>query len=156
MGIEIEKKFLVKDESFKIGAEFEEIRQAYLSTDPGRTVRVRIYGDDGFITIKGKSQNGMQPEFEYSIPKLDALQIFELCPKPWIEKIRYRVEFKNKLWEVDEFFGDNRGLIVAEIELESPDEFFEMPPWAGKEVTGDHRYSNSHLSKTPFREWKEL
>lgn len=129
-------------------------RQGYLSTDKARTVRVRIAGDEAFITIKGPASGISRPEFEYEIPVSDAAAMLdELCLKPLIEKHRYTLEYKGMQWEVDEFFGENRGLIVAEVELDSADQAVELPDWIGSEVTGDARYFNSSLITHPFSQW---
>ena len=131
------------------------IVQAYLSSNPDRTVRVRIKGDKGFITIKGKSNsNGTtRLEWEREISLMDAETLLSICESGTIDKIRYEIEVGNHTYEVDEFFGDNEGLIVAEIELKSETESFEKPSWLGEEVTSDKRYYNSYLSKNPFKNW---
>ena len=128
--------------------------QGYLSEDPDRTVRARIAGDKGFLTIKGKSQGASRLEFEYEIPTNDARQLLELLAyKPLIEKTRYLHKVGQHTWEVDVFARENQGLVVAEIELKSEAEAFDLPPWAGLEVTEDHRYKNSNLAKKPFKTW---
>lgn len=151
--IEIERKFLVKDESFLADLTGEEFIQGYLCTDPERTVRVRVVGEFGKLTIKGKSNGISRSEFEYDIPLIEAKSLLELSSSPLIEKTRYRVPNKGHVWEVDVFKGKNSGLIVAEIELESEDAFFEMPKWVGEEVSNDKRYYNSQLSKVSYSEW---
>lgn len=129
-------------------------RQGYLSTEPGRTVRVRLEGNRGKLTIKGKKESGSGDEYEYDIPGNDAAYIIDnLCLKPIIEKIRYKVDFKGYTWEVDEFLKENKGLVIAEIELESPFQEFEKPAWVGEDVTEDQRYKNANLVKKPFMEW---
>jgi CYTH domain-containing protein len=120
---------------------------------PERVVRVRVRDDKGFITIKGKGTAAAHPEFEYEVPLEDALQMMEMCEPPIIEKTRYIVIHEGNCWEVDEFHGDNEGLIMAEIELGSEDEAFSKPAFIGKEVTGDRRYYNSHMRKNPYKLW---
>ena len=155
--IEIERKFLVKSQVF-IDEAFNKthIKQGFLSTDKERTVRVRLKGENGFLTIKGASSNDGLSRFEWEkeISKEDAEQLFKLCKKGIIDKIRYEVKLGNHIFEIDEFFGDNEGLVLAEIELNTEDEGFEKPNWLGKEVTGDIRYYNSQLSNQPFKTWK--
>lgn len=154
MGVEIERKFLVNSEQWKNGVErFVEIKQGYLSTAPERTVRVRTKGEKGFLTIKGKTQNLSRAEFEYEVPLEEALGLLKLCEGHPIEKVRHEVRVGGKLWEVDVFEGENAGLVLAEIELESEVESFEMPVWAGEEVSADLRYFNSYLSQHPFKGW---
>jgi CYTH domain-containing protein len=128
-------------------------RQGYLSTVKERTVRVRTVEDKGYLTIKGIAMGASRMEFEYEIPRQDADTLLEICEKPLIEKNRYKIKHGGFVWEVDEFFGVNQGLIVAEIELESEDQFFSKPDWVGKEVTGDPRYFNSNLIKNPYTKW---
>lgn len=153
MGVEIERKFLVKGRPWGAGQGVY-FRQGYLSADPERTVRVRIAGDQGFLTIKGASQGAARAEFEYPIPLVDAEQLLQqLCPKPQIEKVRYRLEHAGLTWDVDEFFGGNLGLVLAEIELEHEDQEVELPPWAGQEVTGDSRFYNACLAEHPVSHW---
>jgi adenylate cyclase len=155
--LEIERKFLVTSEDFKTEASLKNhIAQGYLNSNPERTVRVRIKGKIGFLTIKGKgNETGMTRfEWETEIALAEAKNIMQLCESGVIDKIRYEVEIGNHTYEVDEFFGDNEGLIVAEIELKSEDEVFEKPKWLGQEVTNDERYYNAYLSNTPFKNWK--
>ncbi len=155
MAIEIERKFLVSDDSWRQNAQGTTYRQGYLTIDPERTVRVRIAGDQGFLTIKGKTEGMARSEFEYPIPLEDAIQLLDsLCLRPLIEKTRYCVTYGGRTWEVDEFDGDNRDLILAEVELAASDEQVDLPPWAGLEVTDDPRYYNASLSRTPYRTWK--
>ena len=155
MGIEIEKKFLLTGTEWKKLAEGTAYRQGYLSSVKERTVRARTIKDKGFLTIKGVSVGATRLEYEYEIPFGDANALLdELCEKPLIEKNRYKVEYKGFIWEIDEFFGENDGLIVAEIELESEDQDFDKPEWVGEEVTGDPRYFNSNLIKEPYLQWK--
>lgn len=154
MGFEIERKFLVTGTAWKGPAEGVFTRQGYLSSAADRTVRVRIAGNEGFLTVKGKSQGLSRAEFEYAIPVEDAAAMLEgLCEKPLIEKTRYRVPFGARIWEVDEFHGANAGLVVAEMELESLDEEPDLPPWVGREVSQDARYYNANLAKRPFTTW---
>ncbi|TVZ08452.1 CYTH domain-containing protein [Cellulophaga sp. RHA_52] len=154
--VEIERKFLVKSDAFKAESIAEKrIVQGFLNTDPERTVRVRIKGDDGFLTIKGKSNSTGTSRFEWEkqIPINEAEALLKLCEEGVIDKIRYNVTVANHLYEVDEFFSDNQGLIIAEIELKDEDEEFVKPNWLGEEVTGDIKYYNSQLSKNPFKNW---
>lgn len=154
--VEIERKFLVKNQLFMAEADIKtHIAQGYLNSDPKRTVRARIKGEKGFITIKGASNKSGLSRFEWekeiSVP--EAQELLQLCEEGIIEKIRYEVKHGNHLFEIDVFHGANNGLIVAEIELQSEIETFEKPKWLGKEVTGDERYYNSYLSKLPFTKW---
>lgn len=156
--VEIERKFLVRSQEFKTQASQKyRIIQGFLNTDPERTVRVRIRGDQAFLTIKGKSsKNGLSRfEWENEIPVVEAEELMKLCEPGLIEKTRYLVEIEKYTFEIDEFFGDNQGLIVAEIELNSENDTFEKPEWLGEEVTGDVRYYNSQLIKNPFINWKK-
>jgi adenylate cyclase len=158
MGIEIERKFLVnyaKWAEARKQATYTAYKQGYITATPERTVRVRIAGSKGFITIKGKTNGISRAEFEYEIPSDDALALMQLCSGPLVEKIRCKLTFAGKLWEVDEFEGDNQGLILAEIELNSETEQIEFPEWIEQEVTGDKRYYNSYLSRNPFKTWTE-
>jgi len=156
MGIEIERKFLVNKEKWGqvIKHESSSYRQGYIVTDPEKTIRVRLTDKSGYITIKGCTVGAARPEFEYSIPKEDAVQLLDNFCSSELSKVRYFITYDNKLWEVDEFAGQNEGLIVAEIELSSEEEAFSLPPWVAQEVTGDKRYSNSNLSVNPYRNWK--
>ena len=154
--IEIERKFLVTSESFKTEAFTQNrISQGYLSSVPGRTVRVRIKGEKGFLTIKGASNESGLSRFEWEkeIPAEEAVALLKLCEKGVIEKTRFEVKMGNHIFEIDEFYGENEGLIMAEIELKSETEPFEKPSWLGKEVTQDKRYYNSYLSKNPYKNW---
>lgn len=156
--VEIERKFLVLSDSYKKeAATHKRIVQGYLNSNPERTVRVRIKGDQGFLTIKGKSNDAgtIRMEWEKEIPLSDAEQLLTLCEKGAIDKIRYEIKSGIHTFEVDEFFGDNEGLTVAEIELSDENEAFEKPSWLGKEVTGDQRYYNSQLSNNPFKAWEQ-
>jgi CYTH domain-containing protein len=155
--VEIERKFLVKSDAFKAQASTKHhIAQGYLNSDPERTVRIRIKGESGFLTIKGKgNETGMtRLEWETELPLFEAKPLLALCEKGIIDKIRYEVAFGEHLFEVDEFFGDNEGLTVAELELHDESEVFEKPDWLGQEVTNDERYYNAYLSKKPFTQWK--
>jgi len=155
MAKEIERKFLVKSRDYRRLAQPICFRQGYISRVPGKIVRVRLAGELGFITIKGISTGFERDEYEYEIPKEDAEQILDkLCEKPLIEKTRWTVSHCDKTWIVDEFEGENEGLVVAEIELKSTDESFEKPGWIGCEVTSNPRYYNSHLVVNPFKDWK--
>lgn len=154
MGTETERKFLVRSSAWKEGASGTLYRQGYLSTEKARTVRVRIAGDRGYLTIKGAAEGISRPEYEYEIPLADANELLDqLCLRPMIEKTRYRVEHGGLVWEVDEFAGENQGLVVAEVELETPDQLVRLPEWAGEEVTHDPRYLNANLVKSPFSTW---
>ncbi|MDL2283944.1 CYTH domain-containing protein [Oxalobacter sp. OttesenSCG-928-P03] len=155
MGIEIERKFLLSGDGWKNQVEGDVIRQGYLSSDHDRVVRVRTMNQDAFITIKSSTDGLFRNEWEYAIPLEDAEDMLErLCLKPLIEKVRYRIPYEGMIWEVDEFFGENAGLFIAEIELESVDQVFALPPWAGREVTDDPRYYNTNLMRNPYRIWK--
>lgn len=154
---EIERKFLVKNDSFKILATAQKkIAQGYLNTNPERTVRVRIANEKAFLTIKGKgNETGMTRfEWEKEIQLEEAKLLLNLCEKGVIEKTRFEIPAGKHLFEVDEFYEENEGLIIAEIELSDENESFEKPDWLGKEVTNDERYYNAYLSKNPFKEWK--
>jgi adenylate cyclase len=154
--IEIERKFLVKNDSFKKEAFAKNhIAQGYLSSVPERTVRVRIKSEKGFLTIKGASNDSGLSRFEWEkeIPVSEAKSLLLLCEKGVIDKTRFEIKKGNHVFEVDEFYNDNEGLIVAEIELDSENDTFEKPDWLGKEVTGDIRYYNAYLSKNPFKNW---
>lgn len=154
--IEIERKFLVKNKSFKDEA-FKKIniKQGFLNSDKERTIRVRLTNNQGFLTVKGLSTDDGLSRFEWEkeISKTDAEALFNLCEKGMIEKTRYLVKVENHAFEVDEFFGDNEGLIIAEIELNHATEIFAKPTWLGEEVTGKIKYYNSQLSKQPFNTW---
>lgn len=154
MGIEIERKFLLTGNDWQELAKGTTYRQGYLNSQKKRTVRVRTIDDKGFLTIKGISVGVTRMEYEYEIPVEDAdVLLDELCEKPIIEKKRYKIEYAGFIWEVDEFFGENKGLIVAEIELESEEQQFEKPEWVGDEVSGDPRYFNANLIKNPYSSW---
>ena len=154
--IEIERKFLVLNHEFKKQAQTSfQIAQGYLSTVPERTVRVRIKGNLGYLTIKGvTNDSGMSRyEWEKQIDLADAQQLLQLCEKEVIRKTRYEIKVGKHTFEVDQFQGKNNGLIIAEIELESETEIFKKPDWLGQEVTNDQRYYNAYLSQNVFEEW---
>jgi CYTH domain-containing protein len=154
MASEIERKFLVNRELWPAQDKGVLYRQGYLSVERERTVRVRIAGRHAFITIKGETRGVERLEFEYEIPVADAtVMLDQLCLRPLIEKTRFKVDVGGHVWEVDEFHGDNEGLLLAEIELAASDQKFEMPPWAGTEVSGDPRYFNSNLILEPYTRW---
>jgi len=152
MAKEIERKFLVKADTWR-DAKGIMYRQGYLSSVKERTVRVRTTEDKGYLTVKGVAVGATRLEFEYEIPRQDADTLLDICEQPLIEKNRYKVAHDGFVWEVDEFFGDNQGLIIAELELESEDQEFPRPDWVGEEVTGDSRYFNSNLIKNPYTHW---
>ena len=156
MGEEIERKFLVKNNSFVDEAyEKRRIVQGYICADAGRSVRVRIRGNEGYLTIKSATneRGWSRYEFEKPISLEEAEELMKLCLPGLIDKVRHYVKAGNHVWEVDVFHGENEGLIVAEIELESEEESFELPSWVGQEVSGDAKYYNSMLAKRPFLEW---
>ena len=154
MGKEIERKYLIKDDSWRECAYGTTYRQGYLSTVKERTVRVRTIDDKGFLTIKGITIGATRREYEYEIPTADANEMLdELCEKPIIEKTRFKIPHAGLTWEIDEFAGVNLGLIVAEVELESEDQNIDFPPWVGEEVSGDPRYFNSNLIANPYTNW---
>ena len=152
MGIEIERKFLVTGTAWRTvaGVRFS---QGYLNRDKERTVRVRLAGEKAFLTIKGATTGATRVEFEYEIPAMDGEQLLSLCEQPIIEKIRQVISHEGATWEVDEFLGENAGLVVAEIELQSEEQAFARPQWLGAEVTHDPRYFNSSLAAQPFSRW---
>lgn len=156
MAVEIERKFLVKSEAFKESS-FQKnyIKQGFLNSDKERVVRVRIKDDKGFLTIKGASNTSGTTRFEWEkeIDKNEAKSLFNLCEKGIIEKYRYLVKIDNHTFEVDEFLGENNGLLIAEVELKNENENFTKPEWLGEEVTGIAKYYNSNLSKHPFIYW---
>ncbi|MCD6528012.1 MAG: CYTH domain-containing protein [Desulfuromonas sp.] len=155
MGIEIERKFLLKSDQWRQQTKSRSrFVQGYLSTVAERTVRVRVVAEQGWLTIKGKNDGARRSEYEYPIPVDEALEMLHnLCEQPLIDKWRHLLELDGKLWEIDEFLGDNAGLIVAEIELDDEDERFTRPAWLGDEVTSDPRYFNSSLIATPYGRW---
>jgi CYTH domain-containing protein len=156
MATEIERKFRVEGEAWRqhVGTG-KSYRQGYLSTDAERTVRVRVVGQKGYVTIKGKAVGASRPEFEYAIPFDDATAMLEsLCLRPLIEKTRYRLPYAGLTWEIDEFSGENQGLIIAEVELTDEHQRIELPDWVGDEVTDDARYVNANLVMHPFSQWR--
>ena len=154
MAIEIERKFLVTSNEWQslAGVKFS---QGYLNRDKNRTVRVRIAGNQGFLTIKGASIGATRSEFEYEIPLADAQSLLDMCERPIIQKVRRIYEYQGFKWEIDEFEGENAGLIVAEIELSDENQAFEKPSWVGEEVTYDARYFNSNLAQHPYSAWQK-
>lgn len=153
---EIERKFLVKNDAYKAQAtSHKRIIQGYLSAHPERTVRVRVRGDKGFLTIKGKSNKAGTTRFEWEkeIPLFEAQSLLSLCEEPIIDKIRYQVPVANHVFEVDVFAANNAGLVIAEVELAHELEQYTSPDWLGKEVTGELKYYNSMLSQKPYKEW---
>jgi adenylate cyclase len=155
MAQEIERKFLVKGEFKKFAAKQTRITQGYLSSIPERTVRVRVKGDKGFITIKGvgNASGASRYEWEKEIPVSEVNELLTICEPGVIDKTRYNVPMGSFIFEVDEFYGENEGLVVAEVELKSESDVFEKPEWLGVEVTGDVKYYNSMLMKNPFTKW---
>lgn len=154
MSLEIERKFLLKGDGWRALGTGVPYRQGYLSTVPGRSVRVRQVRDKGYLTIKGIAVGATRAEYEYAIPAEDASEMLtNLCERPLIEKTRYRVEHHGLTWEIDEFDGDNAGLIIAEVELDAEDQAISLPDWVGKEVTGDPRYYNASLIANPYTSW---
>ncbi len=157
MSLEIERKFLVKNDEYKkVAFQQKTLKQGYLNADKNRTVRIRICDNQGFITIKGISNASGTTRFEWEkeIDLEEATQLLTLCEPTIIEKTRFLVKNRNHIFEIDEFFGANSGLVIAEIELNSENEFFEKPAWLGEEVTGNPKYYNASLSKFPFCDWK--
>jgi adenylate cyclase len=155
MAQEIERKFLVVNDRWRTLATGVRYCQGYLATaKPGHSVRVRIVADQGYLTIKGPTQGLTRAEFEYAIPVADAQEMLEaLCDRPFIEKKRYRIPIGDLLWEIDEFTGENAGLIMAEVELNCEEQPFEKPDWLGAEVSGEARYYNASLVKNPYSQW---
>ena len=156
MSIEIERKFLVKNNDFKKES-FKKIKikQGFLNSDKNRVVRIRITDNKAFLTIKGNSNSSGTTRFEWEkeIDKKEAVKLLLLCEPTIIEKIRFYVKKGNHIFEIDEFFGDNKGLIVAEVELNTENDVFDKPNWLGKEVTGNIKYFNSNISKFPYKDW---
>jgi len=153
MAKEIERKFLVKEGVWR-NEKGTKYRQGYISSAIERTVRVRTMNDKGYLTVKGIPKGIVREEYEYEIPVAEAENMLDdLCEKPIIEKKRYAIEFNGMIWEVDEFFGENKGLIVAEVELENEDQKFLKPDWIGEEVTGDPKYFNANLIHHPYQNW---
>lgn len=154
MGTEIERKFLVRGDEWRNGARSVDCAQGYLAAGDNVAVRVRLMGGASQLTVKSNRTGVTRLEFEYAIPPEDAREMLTECCTTVIEKTRFYIEYEGMTWEIDEFHGDNEGLIVAEIELEREDQPFEKPPWLGEEVSTDARYFNSNLSKHPYREWR--
>jgi CYTH domain-containing protein len=153
MGVEIERKFLVKSDRWRDLAPGTLYRQGYIPSE--HTVRVRIAGDRGFITIKGKTEGIARSEFEYPIPIEDANQMLDtLCQPPLVEKYRHKIELNGLIWEVDEFLGENQGLVMAEVELQDANQSIVLPDWIGEDVSHDSRYYNVNLAKNPFARWQ--
>jgi len=153
--LEIERKFLVKSSDWLAGHKGISYKQGYLSTEASRTVRIRLEGEKGKLTIKGKKKGIAGVEFEYNLSKSDAEYLLKsLCKKPIIEKNRYKIKFDGCIWEVDIFRGENKGLKLAEIELQSINQEFKIPDWVGEEVTHDRRFRNANLVTNPFSNWK--
>ncbi len=155
MGTEIERKFLVTGDGWRRGKR-SRLSQGYLCASLDRSVRVRLEDGVGTLNVKGPAKGLARAEFEYRIPRKDAAALLTLCLRPLIEKTRTRVRFGGLTWEVDEFFGDNAGLIVAEVELDRADRAVALPPWVGKEVSRDPRYLNASLLRRPYRTWPEV
>lgn len=155
MGLEIERKFLIDHEKWQQVKKptGQLYRQGYLSTDPQKTIRVRLTETTGFLTIKGISVGATRLEYEYEIPSSEATALLDNFSISELSKIRYKISFQNKIWEVDEFLGDNAGLIIAELELSHEQEPFETPDWVGQDVTGEEKYYNSKLTITPYKNW---
>jgi adenylate cyclase len=154
MATEIERKYLIKGDAWRGLSQGSAYRQGYIPTQDKVTVRVRVVGEKGYLTIKGPTIQCSRLEFEYSIPIKDAQEMLEtLCERPFIEKIRYKIEFEGLIWEIDEFEGVNKGLILAEVELGDENQEIELPSWIGQEVSHDSRYFNSNLVKHPFSKW---
>ncbi|MDF7822465.1 CYTH domain-containing protein [Pontiellaceae bacterium B12227] len=154
MAIEIERKFLVKDDSWKSAVRKSLVcKQGYLVTDRDKTVRIRIMGEKAYLTIKGATYGLSRSEFEYEIPVMDADGMLQFCAELPVEKTRHYIEHGGMTWELDVFESANTGLIMAEIELESEDQSFDLPEWAGEEVSGDERYFNGYLSRRPYSLW---
>ena len=153
MGLEIERRFVVDSDAWRGLAPAVQYRQGYLSVEKERTVRVRVVGEQAWLTLKGNISDVSRHEFEYAIPLADAQTIMAaMCPMV-VDKLRHRIEHGGFVWEVDEFFGDNAGLVLAEIELPDEDTPFAKPAWVGEEVTHDGRYTNAYLSKQPYTRW---
>ncbi|HEY8606129.1 MAG TPA: CYTH domain-containing protein [Noviherbaspirillum sp.] len=154
MGVEIERKFLVRGDAWKRLAPGVLLRQGYLSSSAERIVRVRIEDAAATLTIKGRTTGATRGEWEYPMPLEDARVLLDtLCERPLVEKFRYRIPIGGMMWEVDEFLGENAGLVVAEIELTSEDQSFDRPEWLGEEVTHDSRYANASLLRHPYCRW---
>ena len=157
MAVEIERKFLVDKEKWdKVDKPTgKHYRQGYILSDDIKTIRVRVTDELGYMTIKGKTKGISRLEYEYTIPVNEGVELLNNFAVSELEKIRYCINYEGKIWEIDEFLGDNQGLLVAEIELEDESETFKLPPWVTIEVTGDKKYYNSDLSVNPFNSWDE-
>ena len=156
MAVEIERKFLLRNDDWRLLAPGTRYCQGYLCNREDCTVRVRLAGDEAFLTIKGKREGGRTPEFEYPLPPDEAEEMLaRLAQKPLIEKVRHAIPYEGLVWEVDEFFADNQGLVMAEVELSHPDQSFAKPAWVGEEVTGDPRFYNASLVRNPYRLWRK-
>lgn len=154
--LEIERKFLLKNDDYKKLSEGVLIKQGYICSENDRVVRIRIYGEKSFLTIKNATIGFSRDEFEYEIPLTDAEKMLScVCQHPIIEKLRYKVNYEGFVWEIDEFFGENEGLVVAEIELEKENQTFPKPTWIAQEVTNDVRYYNANLFKNPYKNWRK-
>jgi adenylate cyclase len=153
---EIERKFLINHDKWQLVEKpiGDFYRQGYLLTEPSKTIRVRLTNTSAFLTIKGLSVGATRPEFEYEIPMQDARELLDNFAVSELSKVRYKINGNDKIWEVDEFLGDNLGLVVAEIELKSENEAFDQPDWIDKEVTGEQKYYNSNLTIMPFKDWE--
>lgn len=154
MAQEIERKFLLKNDEWRKLTKGVLYRQGYLSTAPERTVRVRVVGEKAYFTVKGLTKGLTRVEFEYEIPLEDANQLLdELCQRPIIEKLRHKLDFAGFTWEIDEYLGENQGLTIAEVELDSENQAFELPSWVGKDVSDEPKYYNANLVANPFSKW---
>ena len=153
MGLEIERKFLVTGDQWRLGSEATAMRQGYLALGPPASVRVRIEGKRAYLNVKESTLGVRRAEFEYPLPLADAEELLTLCATAIVSKIRHRVRYGSHVWEVDEFEGENTGLVLAEVELEREGDPVELPPWVGTEVSGDEKYVNTYLSKRPFQTW---
>jgi adenylate cyclase len=153
--VEIERKFLVIGAPWREAGAGVEIRQGYLSAGDQATVRVRVAGESASLTVKGPTTGIRRTEFEYAIPLEDGLALLELCSGETVVKTRHHLRVNASVWEIDVFSGANAGLVVAELELEHEDQPFDRPPWLGEEVSHDHRYRNSNLSRQPFECWSD-
>ena len=154
--LEIERKFLVKADLWQPLGQGDYIAQGYLCAEPGRTVRVRVRGDKGYLTVKGRTEGISRAEYEYEIPVGEAKEMLALCPPPVLTKTRHKEKWGEFIWEIDVFGGDNAPLILAEIELPAPDADFPRPPWLDREVSDDKRYFNSYLSAHPYGRWENV
>lgn len=153
MASEIERKFLVTGDTWNDGSSGVRIAQGYLSLDPDRSVRVRLAGDEAWLTIKGRAEGITRAEFEYPIPPQDARALLEMCLPSVIDKTRHRIPFAGHVWEIDVFHGANDGLVIAEVELADESVIIDPPPWVGADVSSDFRYYNTSLATCPFGKW---